>query len=295
MKKKLMHLFACVLLAGSNLLAQGTAVNQIVPAEKSIQLSTGVTLKYVEQGSKSAVPVILVHGFTDSWHSYEMVLPHLPKSLHVFALSVRGHGNSSKPAGSYGPKVFADDIAEFMKKKKISQAVIVGHSMGATITQCFAVNYPELTKAIVLVATFADYNKPMIAEFTEVINQLKDPIDTAFIAEFQHSTIVKPVSENMIQKFISESTKVPAQVWQGVAAGWKESGFLGVLNQIDKPALILWGDKDAYCSRDDQEALLKSIKGAKLVIYENTGHAIHWEESEKFAKDLTGFINRVNQ
>jgi pimeloyl-ACP methyl ester carboxylesterase len=43
-----------------------------------VDLPTGVTLQYVEQGAPEGVPVLLLHGASDSWRSYELVLPHLP-------------------------------------------------------------------------------------------------------------------------------------------------------------------------------------------------------------------------
>lgn len=54
---------------------------------KSIQLPHRLKLEYVEQGDRNGVPVILLHGITDSWRSFELVLPHLPKSVRAFALS----------------------------------------------------------------------------------------------------------------------------------------------------------------------------------------------------------------
>ena len=69
------------------------------PMKKLVSLSTGVRIEYVEQGNAEAdgVPVIFLHGVTDSWRSFERVLPLLPPSIHAFALSQRGHGDSSRP------------------------------------------------------------------------------------------------------------------------------------------------------------------------------------------------------
>ena len=65
---------------------------------KSVKLSNGVTLPYVEQGDPSGVPVVLLHGITDSWRSFAPVLPSLPASIHAFALTQRGHGDADRPA-----------------------------------------------------------------------------------------------------------------------------------------------------------------------------------------------------
>jgi hypothetical protein len=71
------------------------------PVINTIGLSTNVRLEYAELGNPDGIPVILLHGYTDSWHSFEMILPYLPASLHVYAISQRGHGNSSKPQQGY--------------------------------------------------------------------------------------------------------------------------------------------------------------------------------------------------
>lgn len=55
------------------------------------------------------------------------------------------------------------------------------------------------------------------------------------------------------------------------------------------PTLLVWGDRDAFCFRSDQEALLKAIPGSQLVVYEGAGHGLHWEEPERFAADLVSF------
>jgi pimeloyl-ACP methyl ester carboxylesterase len=47
----------------------------MTPILRSIALSTQVTLPYVEQGDPAGVPVLLLHGVTDSWRSFELVLP----------------------------------------------------------------------------------------------------------------------------------------------------------------------------------------------------------------------------
>ncbi|MDX2046885.1 MAG: alpha/beta hydrolase [Chitinophagaceae bacterium] len=295
MKKGSLYVLACFIVAGNALLAQGTAKKNFKSAEQSVRLSTGVDMNYVEQGDANGIPVILLHGFTDSWHSFEKVLQHLPASLHVFAVSQRGHGNSSKHEKNYHPEDFAKDIAAFIQQKKLGPSVIVGHSMGSTNAQCFAANYPSLTRALVLVASFSDFKKPLIEEFKKTIDELIDPIDSVFIAEFQKSTIVKPIDNAVLNGFINESLKVPAHVWKGVAAGWGTSDFSKALKSFHKPALIMWGDKDAYSPREDQYVLNSSLKNSRLLVYEGIGHALHWEEPERFAADLAAFVKNPDK
>ena len=70
----------------------------MAPTIKSVELSHRVTLPYVEQGDASGVPMLLLHGVTDSWRSFECMLPYLPASIHAFALTQRGHGDADHPA-----------------------------------------------------------------------------------------------------------------------------------------------------------------------------------------------------
>ncbi|HYF30251.1 MAG TPA: alpha/beta hydrolase [Chitinophagaceae bacterium] len=259
---------------------------------QSIQLSTGVSLQYAEKGNANGIPVILLHGYTDSWHSFETTLPFLPERMHVFALSQRGHGDSDKPGGNYHPKDFAADIADFIKKKNLGQVVIVGHSMGGVIAQQFAITYPKLTRALVVISSdIAMNNNPGMPEFHEEVKKLRDPISPEFADGFQSSTVFKPVDPAFHKIAVRESLKMPAHVWKQVAEGFLSVDFRKEIAGIQKPVLILWGDKDGICSRAGQQLMSQTIWNSRLIIYEETGHALHWEQPERFANDLVKFIS----
>lgn len=80
----------------------------MAPEIKSVELLKDVTLQYAQQGNPSGTPVLLLHGLSDSWHSFERVLPHLPESIRAFALTQRGHGDASRPAAGYRPCTLLD-------------------------------------------------------------------------------------------------------------------------------------------------------------------------------------------
>lgn len=292
-----MKLFSFLLLTLAGLIGT-TASAQLKPTDlfpvNKISLSTGVTLEYVELGDKDGVPVILLHGFPDSWHSYEQVLSYMPKSLHVFAISQRGHGNSDKPAKGYYPKDFAADLAAFIKAKKLPPAVIVGHSMGASITQYFVIKYPKLVKGFVLEGAMASLNdKKDLVEYKKIVDQLQDPMDTSTAREFQSTTIANPIDENFFNLLLQESFKVKANVWKGVWEGLMTANYRAQLHSVKKPALIIWGDKDIYGPLADQEFFLTAIQGSMILKYEDTGHSLHWEQPKRFAEDVAFFIESI--
>lgn len=259
--------------------------------EKVIELPNKVKLEYVETGKSTGVPVIFLHGITDSWQSFKLVLPHLPKSIHAFAVTLRGHGDSDKPPAGYLPDDFANDIAAFMEIQKISEAYIVGHSMGSTIAQRFLLSYPAKVKGVVLIGAFAGYpGNASISEFYQAVIKLEDPIDQSFANDFQLSTTATPVPESYFNTMVGESLKVPAFVWRAALEGLIAVNYTEQLVAARKRVAIFWGAADSFCPRTDQDKLLAAISGSSLIVYEGTGHALHWEEPRRFANDLVTFI-----
>ena len=296
MKKRLL---ICALLIGScSFVFSQTNILLLfhrLPEEKTIELPGGVKLKYAEQGFTSGIPVVFLHGYTDSWHSFETVLLNLPRNIHAFAISQRGHGNSDRPERGYAPKDFAADVAAFVKELKLGTVIIVGHSMGGMIAQQFALDYPELTRALVIAGSAATFkNNEGVVELVKSIQQMNDPIDPNFASEFQKSTLNSPIPDAYFSLLVGESLKVPARVWKETATGIISHDNSQELKRIDKPTLIIWGDKDIINARGDQEILQKSIKGAALIVYEGIGHAVHWEQPQRFSNDLVKFINELD-
>jgi non-heme chloroperoxidase len=257
----------------------------------SIELTNGIRLPYVEQGDPDGVPMLLLHGVTDSWRSFEGVLPYLPESIHSFALTQRGHGDADRPDAGYRIRDFAADVAAFVDAHGLGPTIIVGHSMGSTVAQRFAVDHPNQTLGLVLAGSFASYrNNRVVTEFWESgVSHLSDPIDPRFVREFQESTLAQSIPTALLDRAVQESLKAPARVWRAAFAGFMEDDCAAELNKIRAPTLILWGAHDAFCPPRDQVALLTAIQGSRLTTYESAGHALHWEEPERFAADLVAF------
>jgi len=258
---------------------------------QTISLSNGIALEYLEKGNSKGPTLIFLHGYSDSWHSFEIVMNMFPSAFHLIALSQRGHGNSSKPNEGYHPKDFAKDLSLFITEKKLGASIIVGHSMGGFVAQKFAVDYPELTKALVLIDTDASFvDNPGFPEFIDGIQRFEKTPGYSFAREFQLSTLAKPLDSLQLALYIDESLKLPLHVWKGVAAGMVAADFSKDLQMVEAPVLIFWGSKDAICFRADQENLVRNLKNEKLVVYEGTGHALHWEQPDWFVGDLKRFV-----
>jgi pimeloyl-ACP methyl ester carboxylesterase len=259
-----------------------------------VTLPGRLTLQYVEHGDPRGVPVIALHGITDSWRSFEPLLPHLPRSLRVFALNQRGHGGGEAPTG-YRTRDFADDVAAFIDALGLQRVVVAGHSMGSSNALRFAIDHPQRTLGLVLLGAFAAYrDKPELVDWWQTqVRPLSDPVGFEFAREFQQSTLAQPVSPAFFDTVMRECLKCPAHVWRGAFDGLFEDDFSAGLPTIAAPTLILWGRHDAFCPRRDQQALLAAIAGSRLVEYEHAGHALHWEEPARVAADIAAFVKQI--
>jgi non-heme chloroperoxidase len=256
-------------------------------------LSTGVRLHYAERGAQGGEAIIFLHGYTDSWFSFNRVLPLLSPSYRAFALSERGHGDSDKPECCYTLNDFAADVDAFMDAVGIEKATLVGASGGSFMAQRVALDYPHRVSRLVLISSAATLldNEAVIGLGEEML-ALEDPISPEFVREWQEVNVYQTVPDEFFDKMISESLKIPARVWRDYWEGVVLApDHASRLHEIEAPTLIIWGDKDAVFSREDPERLAGAIPGATLKVYTETGHAVHWERPEQFVRDLEEFMS----
>jgi non-heme chloroperoxidase len=57
--------------------------------------------------------------------------------------------------------------------------------------------------------------------------------------------------------------------------------------------VIVWGCWDLFCPAAEQQVMLRLIRGSRLVEYADGGHAMHWEEPQRFARELARFVHSV--
>jgi pimeloyl-ACP methyl ester carboxylesterase len=217
----------------------------------------------------------------------------LSPEYHAFALTGRGHGDSDKPEAGYTVDDFAADVDAFMEAVGIERATNVGHSGGTLIAPRVAVRYPHRVSRLVLIgsAIMGANNEAMVG-LGEEVRALEDPIPPEFAREFQESTIHHPIPEEFLSTAVSESLKLPARVWRDYWEGViLAGGHAAQLGEIDAPALVVWGDQDAFFPREEQDRLVTAIPDAALEVYPETGHALHWERPERFVRDLEAFVN----
>ena len=266
------------------------------PRFSDIRLSTGIRLHYAEQGPATSEPIILLHGYSDSWFSFSRVLTPLARDTRVYALDLRGHGKTDKPAGGYHMRDLAADVIAFMDAKSIVRATVIGHSMGGFVAQQVALAAPKRVGHLVLVGTgTTPRNIVGMDELEKAVMALPDPVPDAFAREFQLSTVHTPVGDEFIDRAVAESLRLPARVWREIFNGLKATDPAVALGRAGIPTLVVSGEKDTYITREETEALVAMVGATRQRTYANTGHAVHWEQPAAFAKDVLAFVGEAGR
>jgi pimeloyl-ACP methyl ester carboxylesterase len=261
------------------------------PQVKQVALSTGVTLTYSEQGARHGAPVIFLHGFTASHRHFDLNLPIFPRNFHVFALDLRGHGDSDKPDCCYSNADFVADVVAFMDALSLPSASLVGHSMGSLIAHGIAVAFPQRVEKLVLMGSAPTaVGSPSTPPLEMLVAGLSDPIDPVFVRQFEQSIFFGPVPESFIDTATAESLKIPAAIWQKVVAGITTEDHSAELAGIRSPTLIMWGDQDTIFSAADQAKLLALIPDSRLIVFPQTGHGFHVERPREVVHDIARFL-----
>jgi pimeloyl-ACP methyl ester carboxylesterase len=178
----------------------------------------------------------------------------------------------------------------------IERAVIVGHSMGSLVARAFVHAHPERTLGLVLIGAFATvHNNQGVLEFWNTVDCLADPVPPDFVRDFQVSTLGAPVPDAFLEMVIDESLKLPACVWRAATAGMIERDFTFTASGSMVPTLILFGDKDVFVPRSDQDVLTAGLRNSRLLVYVGTGHAVHWEMPTRVAADLSVWLRQIER
>ena len=261
------------------------------PQSLLVKLPSGITLNYLVQGNPKGIPIVLLHGAGDSWHSYDLVLPRLPEKYRVYAITLRGHGWSEHPAEGFARTDFAADITAFLEQLNLHGVTLVGHSLGSFVAQQVAADDKSRIARLVLIGSGPGIirDSETRKEIQSVFSGIQDPVPYTFARDFQASTIYAPVPPVFFETLVNEALKAPASTWHGLGKSF-QTQEAAPLEKIKIPTLVFWGDKDNFFKKADEDLLVSKIAGSKLVVYPETGHALHWERPERFSSDLLNFI-----
>src|SRR5471032_1391658 len=108
------------------------------PVDRDVTVN-GLRIHYLEWGTSGKQPLILLHGIARVAHTFDHLAPHFSQNHRVFAVDMRGHGDSGWDAqGAYLVEDYVRDIEGLVAQLKLRNIVLWGNSTGGRVAQVFA-------------------------------------------------------------------------------------------------------------------------------------------------------------
>ena len=109
--------------------------------EHGMATVNGIRLHYVREGQ--GPPLVLLHGWPQTWYCWRKLLPPLAERFTVVAPDLRGYGLSDKPPGGYDKRTMAGDVRALLERLGHRRVRLVGHDRGARVAHRYALDHPE--------------------------------------------------------------------------------------------------------------------------------------------------------
>jgi pimeloyl-ACP methyl ester carboxylesterase len=118
-----------------------------------------IQLHYVIGGQGE--PVVLLHGWPETWYAWHKVMPALAKNYTVIAPDLRGLGDSSKPPTGYDGNTTSEDIYQLVSQLGFSKIFLVAHDVGAQTAYSYAAGHPSnVSRLVIMDAVFPGFFPP---------------------------------------------------------------------------------------------------------------------------------------
>ena len=266
-----------------------------------IEVEPNVRLHITDAGEGR--PIILIHGWPLSDEMYEYQYNDLINAgFRAIGITLRGFGKSDKPYGTYNYDVHASDIKKVLNKLDIKNAVLGGFSMGGSIAIRYAArdNGTHISKLALFGAaapiwTQRDdfkFNLPKSAVDDLIALNYKDRpkllSNFAKIFSADETSLNEGIGAWLTGINLSASSYATAQCLIAL----RDTDLRADLAEITIPTLILHGKKDKICSFDLAEQMKARILNSHLVVFENSGHSLFLEETQKFNSELIKFAGK---
>lgn len=251
-----------------------------------------INLNYVVEGSGK--PLVFIHGLSDNLMYWDFLANYLKDDFQVIRFDLRGHGDSQLGDEEITIDTYVEDINRLLEELKISDANLIGFSLGGAIAQQFTITYPNKVNSLVLMSTFYKLDQHSF----NILTQFKEKLSEGFGEFFDYilplilcpDVIEANKEELMILKQMAlQNANVDAYI-KAVNASLNFN-IENEISEIDVPTLILTGKYDDVFLPESQKDLKNQIENSELIVMDNVKHNILVDENnEKVMKILENFF-----
>ena len=265
--------------------------------------SQPIELYFEDHGSGQ--PVVLIHGFPLSGHSWErQEAALLGAGYRVITYDRRGFGASSKPSSGYDYDTFTDDLKHLLEHLDLQSVVLVGFSMGSGEVTRYLSKYgsSRVSKAVLMSAITpyllqTDDNPEGVPQsvFDGIMDNIRKDRPaflSAFFENFYNVDVLKGtrISDDAVRMSWNVAAGASATATLACVSTWL-TDFRADVAQIKVPTLIMHGDADRILPIQATGARLPAlIPGSEYVVIKNGPHAIGWTHAEEVNAALLNFL-----
>jgi non-heme chloroperoxidase len=263
----------------------------------------GASLHVAVRGS--GPPVVLVHGVTLTSQVWTRQWASWPdRGLTVVTYDQRGHGRSRVGSAPWSMATFANDLAAVLEALALTDAVVVGHSMGGITTQALLLDHPEVVAArlrgVVLLSTTARPHVGTTRRIRLATRRLLPRFDPAKV-------MAHPVVGRVLARIgfgrdpRSEDVELTRRLLaacdpetsRGAVRAVFDFDATARLGEVALPTLVVGGTRDVITRPRDARRLARSIPGARLEELDGAGHMAMLERPEELEELIVGFVRAV--
>jgi pimeloyl-ACP methyl ester carboxylesterase len=271
-----------------------------------VDVPGGFRVHYEDEGDPNRPLLVLLHGFGDSYTSWEGWVRELKPKFHVISLDFPGHGLTRAPEGYLlSSDGLADFVDAFATKLALPKFAVAGNSMGGGAAWQLAVRHPDRLNALILVDAAGFPNEKPPGEIPLAFRILQYPIGRAFLRNIDNRPLI---DDGLKTDVYDKSVITPAFVdrWaefqrapehRAILMGFSPHAHTQatpeLLGTIRVPTLILHGESDPLIEPASARKFAAAIPGARLITYPQVGHLPQIEIPLRSAADVAAFLEAL--
>jgi pimeloyl-ACP methyl ester carboxylesterase len=246
--------------------------------------------------------MLCIHGGAAHGHWFDFIAGSFTSRYHVMALDQRGHGESENiTPPSYTYEDYAADIDEVTKKLDLRDFILIGHSMGGTVSLRYAALYPGRLKALVIVDSTLQMTPERVATLRDVGSREGSSYATReeFIARYRlrpaGTTAVPEVVRHLAEHSARQS---PDGTWRhkfdrAVYATRETTDGLPNWNAIKIPALLVKAARSQRITPQVHAEIKSRCPQIELVEVPDADHHVTLDNPAGFVQAVQPFLAKL--
>jgi non-heme chloroperoxidase len=263
-------------------------------------------LFYAEWGKGR--PVVFSHGYGINGDMWNYQIPDIAAAgYRCVIFDRRGHGRSDRPAVGYEMDVFADDLSSVVDYLDLSDAILVGHSMGGGEIVRYLTRHGSARVAGVVLSAPAtplvlkaeDNPSGIDPESLEASWALLKRDVGAFLAAFTASGpnywgVDHAVSSLLSSWTIQQFVNTPPAILIATNKAFAYADYRNELREIEVPTLVIHGDADGGGTPlENGRRTAALIPDSRLVVIPGAGHGVYASQAERYNSELLAFLSSL--